>query len=155
MLFDSNTLKNSLLWIGISDEFLGGNTIMTSDYDSLVQDFLTELTPEEQTKLYNDLLALEEVHKLNQHITYYTFKNLKRAVHRHSERRKRTFRYMNNLNDELIIHQVHEQHFFKNKYCIHVYINSQECTYRFIDLLLSKLKEPIASSMRNFQEITV
>ncbi|WP_430603832.1 hypothetical protein IGJ02_001407 [Enterococcus sp. DIV0724b] len=128
---------------------------MTSDYDSLAQDFLTGLIPEERTKLYNDLLALEEVHKLNQHSSYYTFKNLKRAVHRHSERRKRTFRYMNSFNNELIIHQIHEQHFFKNKYCMHVYFNSQECTYLFIDCLLSVLKAPTSRPMRNFQEISI
>ncbi|OTN90177.1 hypothetical protein A5819_002676 [Enterococcus sp. 7E2_DIV0204] len=128
---------------------------MTSDYDSLAQDFLTGLAPEERTKLYNDLLALEVVHKLNQHSTYYTFKNLKRAAHRHSERRKRTFRYMNSFNNELIIHQIHEQHFFKNKYCIHVYFNSQEYNYLFIERLLSKLKSPVSAPMRTFQEITV
>ncbi|EOL43320.1 hypothetical protein [Enterococcus caccae] len=128
---------------------------MTSDYDSLAQDFLRELSPDERTKLYNDLLALEEVHKLNQHSTYYTFKNLKRAVQRHSERRKRTFRYINSLNNELIIHQIHEQHFFKNKYCIHVYFNSQECSYLFIDHLLSMLKSPVIAPMRKLQEITV
>lgn len=135
--------------------FLGGNTEMTSDYDSLAQDFLTGLRPEERTKLYNDLLALETVHKLNQHSTYYTFKNLKRAVHRRSERRKRTFRYMNSLNNELIIHQIHEQHFFKNNYCIHVYFNSQECSYLLIDQLLSMLKTPASTPVRTFQEITV
>lgn len=127
---------------------------MTSDYGSLAQDFLTGLTSEDKRRLYNDLLALEKVHKLNQHISYYTFKNLKRAVHRHSERRKRTFRYMNNVNNELIIHQIHEQHFFKNNYCIHVYFNSQEYTYLFIEQLLSKLKTPAPTSMRTFQGVT-
>ncbi|WP_086312852.1 hypothetical protein A5821_000410 [Enterococcus sp. 7F3_DIV0205] len=128
---------------------------MTSDYDSLAQDFLAGLKPEERTKLYNDLLALEEVHKLNQHSSYYTFKNLKRAVHRHSERRKRTFRYKNSFNTELVIHQIHEQHFFKNNYCIHVYFNAHEYTYLLIDHLLSALKTPKSATMRTFQEVTV
>ncbi|MBM7688203.1 hypothetical protein BCR24_06100 [Enterococcus ureilyticus] len=128
---------------------------MTSDYDNLAQEFLAGLVPEERTKLYNDLLALEEVHKLNQYSSYYTFKNLKRALHRHSERRKRTFRYLNKFNNELVIHQIHEQHFFKNNYCIHVYFNSQECNYLFIDHLLSMLKAPVKAPMRNFQELTV
>ncbi|WP_207694247.1 hypothetical protein DOK67_0002418 [Enterococcus sp. DIV0212c] len=128
---------------------------MTSDYDHLAQAFLAGLVPAERTKLYNDLLALEEVHKLNQHSSYYTFKNLKRAAHRHSERRKRTFRYMNNHNEELVIHQIHEQHFFKNTYCLHVYFNSEECTYLLIDHLLSMLKAPVSSPIRTFQEITI
>ncbi|ALS00880.1 hypothetical protein ATZ33_05705 [Enterococcus silesiacus] len=128
---------------------------MTSDYDSLAQEFLAGLIPEERTRLYNDLLALEDVHKLNQHSSYYTFKNLKRAVHRHSERRKRTFRYMNNLSNELVIHQIHEQHFFKNNYCIHVYFNATEYSYVFIDQLLAHLKAPATSPLRSFQEITV
>lgn len=128
---------------------------MTSDYDCLAQEFLAGLIPEERTKLYNDLLALEVVHKLNQHSSYYTFRNLKRALHRHSERRKRTFRYTNNLNHEVIIHQIHEQHFFKNKYCIHVYIDSHECSYLFIEELLSLLKAPTSAPIRMYQEITV
>ncbi|MGX7262845.1 hypothetical protein [Enterococcus crotali] len=128
---------------------------MTSDYDSLTQEFLAGLVPEERTRLYNDLLALEDVHKLNQHSSYYTFKNLKRAVHRHSERRKRTFRYMNKWNNELVIHQIHEQHFFKNNYCIHVYLNSTEYSYVFIDQLLANLKAPTASPLQSFREITV
>lgn len=128
---------------------------MTSDYDHLAQAFLAGLVLEEKTKLYNDLLALEEVHKLNQHSSYYTFKNLKRAVHRHSERRKRTIRYVNSYNNELIIHQIHEQHFFKNNYCIHVYFNSKEYSYPFIDYLLSVLKAPVSSQNWIVQEITV
>lgn len=128
---------------------------MTSDYDDLAQEFLTRLAPEEKTQLYNDLLALEEVHKLNKHSTFYTFKNLKRALHRHSERRKRTFRYTNNQNNELVIQQIHEQHFFKNKYCIHIYLNSTEYSYQFIDQLLSKLKTPKTSSIRVLREATV
>lgn len=128
---------------------------MTSGYDSLAKEFLAELIPEERTKLYNDLLALEEVHKLNQGCTYYTFKNLKRAFHRHSERRKRTFRYMNSLNNELTIHQIHEQHYFKNNYCIHVYFNEQECTYLFIEQLLSILKTPEVARLRSFEKVMV
>lgn len=128
---------------------------MTSDYGRLTQEFLAGLIPEERTRLYNDLLALEVVHKLNQHSSYYTFKNLKRAAHRHSERRKRTFRYMNKWNDELIIHQIHEQRFFKNNYCIHVYFNSTEYSYVFIDQLLANLKAPASSPLRSFQEVTV
>ncbi|MGX7245741.1 hypothetical protein ACWOC1_12940 [Enterococcus quebecensis] len=128
---------------------------MASDYDYLAEDFLTGLIPEEKTRLYNDLLALEEVHKLNQDSSYYTFKNLKRIVHRHSERRKRTFRYINSYDKELVIHQVHEQHFFKNNYCIHVYFNSKECTYLFIEQLLTMLKAPSSPRIRNFQEITI
>ncbi|MEI5992770.1 hypothetical protein [Candidatus Enterococcus mansonii] len=128
---------------------------MTSDYDVLAQEFLAGLAAEEKTKLYNDLLALEEVHKLNQHSTYYTFKNLKRAAHRHSERRKRTFHYMNTNNDELVIHQVHEQRFFKNNYCIHIYLNKKECSYVIIDDLLSRLKAPRISHRQTFREITV
>ena len=128
---------------------------MTSDYDSLAQDFLTGLIPDERTKLFNDLLALEEVYKLNQHSSYYTFKNLKRAIHRYSERRKRTFRYTNSFNNEIVIHQIHEQHFFKNNYCIHIYFNSYECSYVFVEKLLSMLKVPVCSPIRTFQEITV
>ncbi|MTD41764.1 hypothetical protein GIX45_24670 [Erwinia sp. CPCC 100877] len=128
---------------------------MIGDYDSLAQDFLAGLTPEEKTRLYNDLLALKEVHKINQYSTYYTFKNLKRAARRHSERRKRTFRYMNNLNNELIIHQIHEQHFFKNNYCIQVYFNTTECSYVLVETLLSMLKKPAAKPLYKLRELTI
>jgi hypothetical protein len=135
--------------------FLGGTTRMTSDYDTLTQEFLAGLVLEERTKLYNDLLALEEVHKLNQHSSYYTFKNLKRVFRRRSERRKRTFRYINSHNNELLIHQIHEQHFFKNKYCIQIYFNSTECSYIVIEQLLATLKAPDVSPLRSFREIAV
>ncbi|MBO0469010.1 hypothetical protein JZO66_00535 [Enterococcus sp. DIV0242_7C1] len=128
---------------------------MTSDYDHLTQEFLAGLVLEERTKLYNDLLALEEVHKLNQHSSYYTFRNLKRIFQRHSERRKRTFRYINSHNNELLIHQIHEQHFCKNKYCIQIYFNSKECNYLFIDQLLTALKAPSTSPLRNLREIAI
>jgi hypothetical protein len=128
---------------------------MIGDYDSLAEDFLAGLTPEEKTRLYNDLLALEDVHKLNQYSTYYTFKNLKRVARRHSERRKRTIRYMNNHNNELIIHQIHVQHFFKNNYCLQVYFNTTECSYVLVEALLSMLKAPTAKPLHTLRGITI
>ena len=128
---------------------------MTSDYDHLTREFLAGLALKERTNLYNDLLALEEVHKLNQHSSYYTFKNLKRVFQRHSERRKRTFHYTNSQNDELLIHQIHQQHFFKNNYCIKIYYNSNECDYLLINQLLTALKAPEVPPFQSLRELAV
>lgn len=128
---------------------------MDSDCQLLAAEFLTGLSQKEKTALYNDLLALEEVHQLNQHITYYTFKNLKRVAKRHSERRKRSFQYINTYNSELIIHQMHEQHFFKNIYRIQIFINLQEVNYSLIESLLSLLREPVSTKPFVYREITI
>lgn len=128
---------------------------MTNDYDSIAEFFLSELTTKEKITLYNQLLALEEVHRINQNSSYYTFRNLKRAVHRSSERRKRTITYKTKANQELIIHQIHEQHFFKNCYKIEVYLNQQKYCFELIDSLLQILKEPVYSTPMTYQEITV
>lgn len=128
---------------------------MTNDYDSIAEHFLSGLTINDKTTLYNQLLALEEVHRINQNSSYYTFRNLKRAVHRNSERRKRTITYKTKTNEELKIHQLHEQHFFKNCYKIEVYLNQQKYNFELIDSLLQHLKEPVYSTTMVYQEITV
>ncbi|MHC5227454.1 hypothetical protein ACYSNW_04150 [Enterococcus sp. LJL99] len=128
---------------------------MTNDYDSIAEHFLSGLTINDKTTLYNQLLALEEVHRINQNSSYYTFRNLKRAVHRNSERRKRTITYKTKTNEELKIHQLHEQHFFKNCYKIEVYLNQQKYNFELINSLLHHLKEPVYSTTMVYQEITV
>ncbi|MBP2099315.1 hypothetical protein [Enterococcus rivorum] len=128
---------------------------MDSDCQLLATEFLAGLSPKEKTNLYNDLLALEDVHQLNQDITYYTFKNLKRVAKRHSERRKRSFQYINKYNNELLIHQIHEQHFFKNIYRIQIFINLQEVNYTFVECLLSSLRAPTLENMFTYQEISI
>ncbi|MBP1048341.1 hypothetical protein I6N96_18760 [Enterococcus sp. BWM-S5] len=113
---------------------------MQDDYGTIAQDFLESLSQRDKTRLYNDLLALKAVHNMNQDRTYYTFKNIKRSVKKYSERRKRSFHYVNNQNVELMIHQIHEQHFFKNAYRIEVYIGKHECSYEFIERLLQTIQ---------------
>lgn len=123
-----------------SDKALEEETWMTS-LQTMAQQFLADLNDEDQIRLYNDLLALEEVHRLNEHASFYTFRKLKRATHRHFECRKRTFRYMNQKNNELIIHQLHEQHVFKNHYRIQVFYNLHEYDFRFIEELTNALRK--------------
>ncbi|MGM0124385.1 hypothetical protein IGI37_001762 [Enterococcus sp. AZ194] len=113
---------------------------MTS-LQTMVQQFLEDLDAEEQIRLYNDLLALEAVHHLNEHASFYTFRKLKRATHRHFECRKRTLRYMNKKNNELIIHQLHEQHIFKNHYRMQVFYNLHEYDFRFVSELIEALRK--------------
>ncbi|MBL1230354.1 hypothetical protein IW492_14045 [Enterococcus sp. BWB1-3] len=114
---------------------------MQEDYTTIAQDFLASLTKKEKIRLYNDLLALKTVHHMNQDHTYYTFKNIKRGVKKYSERRKRCFNYVNDQQVELMINQIHEQHFFKNGYRIEVYLAKHECSYAFIECLLQTLQE--------------
>ncbi|MBL1227046.1 hypothetical protein [Enterococcus sp. BWR-S5] len=113
---------------------------MQDDYGTIAQDFLESLSQSDKTRLYNDLLALKAVHNMNQDMTYYTFKNIKRCVKKYSERRKRSFNYINSQKVELTIHQIHEQHFFKNAYRIEVYIGKHECSYEFIERLLQAIQ---------------
>lgn len=107
----------------------------------LAHKFLTGLTQEERTALYNDLLALQEVHLQNSKASFYTFRKLRRASHRHFECRKRTLRFVNIRNEELVIHQIHEQRVFKNKYRIQVFFNLQEYNYLLIEDILASLQE--------------
>ncbi|KAF1297692.1 hypothetical protein BAU15_13065 [Enterococcus sp. JM4C] len=113
---------------------------MTS-LQTMVQQFLADLDTEEQVRLYNDLLALEAVHHLNEHASFYTFRKLKRATHRHFECRKRTLRFVNKKNNELIIHQLHEQHIFKNHYRIQVFYNLHEYDFKFVEELTTALRK--------------
>lgn len=128
---------------------------MTNDCDHIAENFLSELTTKDKTTLYNQLLALEEVHRINQNSSYYTFRNLKRAAHKNSERRKRTITYKTKTNEVLKIHQIHEQHFFKNSYKIEIYLNQQKYTFDLVKSLLKILKEPVYSTSMMYQEITV
>lgn len=106
----------------------------------LAQRFLEGMTEEEQIALYNDLLALKDVHNQNSKTTFYTFRKIKRASHRNFECRKRTYRYTNKQNDELIINQIHEQHFFKNHYRIQIFFNLQEYDLELVKTILTELR---------------
>ncbi|MHC5216062.1 hypothetical protein ACYSNR_05300 [Enterococcus sp. LJL128] len=113
---------------------------MQDDYTAIAEDFLAFLAKNEKTRLYNDLLALKTVHDMNQDTAYYTFKNIKRGVKKYSERRKRSFSYENDQHVELKIHQIHEQHFFKNAYRIEVSVGNHECGYVIVERLLEQLQ---------------
>ncbi|MBO0431660.1 hypothetical protein [Enterococcus sp. DIV0660C] len=103
------------------------------------QQFLTELTPEERARLYNDLLGIKDVYLCNKDTSFYTFRKIRRATKRHAECRKKTAHYQTNSNHELLINQIHEQKVFKNQYRIQVVFNTQEYNYDFIDYLLNLL----------------
>ncbi|HIE6757303.1 TPA: hypothetical protein ACXORL_000693, partial [Enterococcus faecium] len=55
--------------------------------------FLSELTAEERSCLYNDLLSIKDVYLCNKDTSFYTFRKIRRATKRCAECRKRTFLY--------------------------------------------------------------
>lgn len=109
---------------------------------TIAQDFVHSLTIEEREQLFNELLALEDVHKHNKHISYFTMRNMKRLGKGRNERCKRTLRYMGIHNDELLVHQFHEQRLFKNEYRIQIFFNMKEYDYSLVEQILSILRQP-------------
>ena len=88
--------------------------------------FLSELTAEERSCLYNDLLSIKDVYLCNKDTSFYTFRKIRRATKRCAECRKRTFLYQTEHKGELSISQIHEQKRFKNHYRIQILFNGQE-----------------------------
>ncbi|BAL61868.1 hypothetical protein QQG09_03180 [Melissococcus plutonius] len=123
---------------------------MHLDYLTDAKNFLAGLTKDEQAVLYNDLLALQEVHQTNEHRCYYTLRNVKGIAKKYSKRRTRSFSYQNAHSDELLIYQTHEQHFLKNTYHIQIFFNKQKYPYDFIVQLLVLLKQTITESMVSY-----
>ncbi|MBF8807895.1 MAG: hypothetical protein IC227_05510 [Enterococcus lacertideformus] len=101
--------------------------------------FLTDLSPEETSRLYNDLLSIKDVYLCNKDTCFYTFRKIRRAAKRHTECRKRTFEYQTSTKHHLVISQIHEQRLFKNHYRIEVTYDQQELGYDFIEDLLHLL----------------
>lgn len=110
---------------------------------TIAQDFLAGLDNEEKNQLYNDLLMVEKIHRKNQHVKHYSLRKLRRASHRLFEDRKRSVRCLNNKHDEIVIHQIQEQHLFKTCYRIQVLYNLKEVEFILIQDLLTSLKEEI------------
>ncbi|WHA10298.1 hypothetical protein P3T75_05695 [Enterococcus montenegrensis] len=107
----------------------------------LVASFLDSLVFEEKRRLFNDLLAVEEVYQMNKNTSFYTFRKVKQASKRHVDCRKRIFRYQNSHNEELIIEQIHEQRFFKNNYTFKVFFNLEEYNFSFVENILAVLRD--------------
>ena len=107
----------------------------------LVANFLDSLVFEEKRRLFNDLLAVEEVYQMNINTSFYTFRKVKQASKRHVDCRKRIFRYQNSHNEELIIEQIHEQRFFKNNYTFKVFFNLEEYNFSFVENILAVLRD--------------
>ncbi|MBO0449604.1 hypothetical protein JZO76_08625 [Enterococcus sp. MJM12] len=107
----------------------------------LVANFLDSLVFEEKRRLFNDLLAVEEVYQMNKNTSFYTFRKVKQASKRHVDCRKRIFRYQNSHNEELIIEQIHEQRFFKNNYTFKVFFNLEEYNFSFVENILAVLRD--------------
>lgn len=103
------------------------------------QCFLMDLSPEETSRLYNDLLSIKDVYLCNKDTSFYTFRKIRRAAKRHTECRKRTFEYQTFSEHQLVISQIHEQKLFKNHYRIQVTYDQQEFDYTFIEEVLSLL----------------
>lgn len=101
--------------------------------------FLSELSPEEKARLYNDLLSIKDVYLCNKDTSFYNFRKIRRAAKRRTECRKRTFQFQTNTKHHLVICQIHEQRLFKNHYRIQVTYDQQEFTYTFIEELLQLL----------------
>jgi hypothetical protein len=129
---------------------------MSTDCEVIAKTFLSELSLTEQAKLYNDLLALQEVHRLNNQSVYYTFKNVRYIAKRHCERRKRSFRYVNDQSSELLIYQIHEQHFFKNIYKLQLFIDGKEYDDQLLTQFIDTLTvEESAQKVHYYQHITI
>lgn len=107
----------------------------------LVASFLDSLVFEEKRRLFNDLLAVEEVYQMNKNTSFYTFRKVKQASKRHVDCRKRIFRYQNSHNEELIIEQIHEQRFFKNNYTFKAFFNLEEYNFSFVENILAVLRD--------------
>lgn len=115
----------------------------------LVANFLDSLVFEEKRRLFNDLLAVEEVYQMNKNTSFYTFRKVKQASKRHVDCRKRIFRYQNSHNEELIIEQIHEQRFFKNNYTFKVFFNLEEYNFSFVENILAVLRD---ERMRHYRQ---
>lgn len=113
---------------------------MESD-NQVIANFLDSLTFDDTRRLFNDLLAVEEVYQLNKNTSFYTFRKVKQASKRQVDCRKRIFRYQNSHNEELIIEQIHEQRFFKNHYTFKVFFNLEEYNFSLVETLLAILRD--------------
>lgn len=109
------------------------------DPSTSAQRFLLDLSVEEKSRLYNDLLAIKDVDACMKDRSFYTFRKLRRAAKRQSECRKRTFHYLTQNNHELVIKQIHEQKLFKHHYRLLVTFDQQEFSYTFVETLLNLL----------------
>lgn len=106
------------------------------------QRFIAHLSDTDRKQLHNELLAVQQVLTANQMTSFYLFSPFKKHARPHySEHRKRVLQYKNGLNEELIIHQIHQQTFFKHTYCFHIYFNMEEMQTAFLDVLLNLLNE--------------
>ncbi|MGM9903134.1 hypothetical protein A5844_000280 [Enterococcus sp. 10A9_DIV0425] len=103
------------------------------------QRFLLELSEEEKTRLYNDLLAIKDVYSCLKDASFYKFRKIHRASIRSNECRKRTLRYSTKNSHELVIEHIHEQKLFKHHYRIQVTYDHQEFGYTFVEALLQLL----------------
>ena len=106
------------------------------------QRFIAHLSDTDKKQLHNELLAVQQVLTVNQMPSFYSFGLFKKNTRPHySEHRKRVLQYKNGLNEELIIHQIHQQTFFKHTYCFRIYFNMEEMQTTFLDTLLNLLNE--------------
>lgn len=103
--------------------------------------FLTHMDKKSRHELFNDLLALQHVYKLNSKTSFYAFSFPKKGLQKLVTQRGCLFQYQNNQNDELIIQQVHQQILFKHSYQFKVFYNLVELDFSFIEELLALLTE--------------
>ncbi|OJG19876.1 hypothetical protein RU97_GL000109 [Enterococcus canis] len=124
-----------------------GGICMIADME-VAKEFISGLPQDDRKKLFNDLLALEDVHRHNAATDYFTIRNLRRLGRGRAARCKRTLRYSNMHSDELVINQYHEQALFRNAYRIEVYYNLHEYGYELVGSILTLLRdlfEPVHS----------
>lgn len=106
------------------------------------QQFIAHLSDSERKQLHNELLAVQQVLTTNQVTSFYLFSPFKKKARPHySEQRKRILQYKNGLNQELVIHQIHQQTFFKHTYRFRIYFNMEEMQVTFLTTLLDLLYE--------------
>ena len=105
--------------------------------------FLSEVASEEKINLYNDLLSISKIHKKNEHVEHYSLRKLRRASHRQFDDKQKVFYFKNRRNDELIIKQIQEQHWFKSCYSIQIQLNGDEIDFSVIEDIVSTLRADI------------
>lgn len=112
--------------------------------------FLSEVASEEKINLYNDLLSILKIHEKNQHVEHYSLRKLRRASHRQFDDKKKVFYFKNRRNDELIIQQIQEQHWFKCCYSIQIHLNGDEIDFSVIEGMISALRADIQSQQIDY-----
>lgn len=111
------------------------------DAPAAAEIFLESMLESDKQYLLNVLLGLDSTHNLNQHTSFYSYRNLKKILHPKQSHPMQSLHFTNQSQDCLIIRQLKDRSFLKNSYHIEILLNNQSYNYRLIDCLLAQLHE--------------